>query len=599
MTATVSGTTIYLQSIAGGALTNYPISWGLADKIGNNAESLLPTLPVRVGLSGSTASGGTDNGGFVYALDLGTDPAGTVFGANDSVNGNWNYYYDNLNRLQEASTPALGYKYDYDRYGNRLQQTPLNGGNPLSAVYLNNRLVATGVIYDASGNMIQDGNHTYAYDAEKRLISVDNGATATYTYSAAGLRVRSTIGATFNDFIHGISGRTVGVLGPGGVLLRQEIGGLATYSDAAYFHHRDWLGNLRAVTDQTGAIRKTCTNLPFGDALTCTSAGITPMNFTGYMRDSETNLDFANARYYTSQFGRFMSRDPIGGNVFRPQSQNAYAYVMNQALSAVDPTGMDACGIINGVYSCGIDFTTGGQGGSSGGTSVSGGPFGNNGSTGPGGSLALCQYFDCGFSLGGGPAVPGAPSAAQLKAEDDTFAEGSLAYQVFGPPSHKTWASAYSWGEAAFIGTGVVLAAPVVVEGLIAAPGVATNIASRGSSALVNVAARGYGWLLGATGGTGVVLGRYPEYLDAAEEMGANALNVAPRIYNFFNNAGAWWTLNQSFLQASINRGQQFFLSNAPLGQEGSYFAPELEYLISKGIGPDKWQYVNIRFIGY
>jgi YD repeat-containing protein len=41
---------------------------------------------------------------------------------------------------------------------------------------------------DAAGNMLSDGIHHYTYDAENRLISVDNGAT-TYTYDAQGRRV--------------------------------------------------------------------------------------------------------------------------------------------------------------------------------------------------------------------------------------------------------------------------------------------------------------------------------------------------------------------------------------------------------------------------
>ena len=322
-----------IQSVSAGANTTYPITASVAGG------------SIGVVTSGPTLSGGTDGAaggstGFVYALDVGTDPSGTVFSANDSVNGNWSYFYDNLNRLQQASTSTTGYTYDYDRYGNRLHQTPLNGGNGLSLVYVNNQISATGVTYDASGNMTSDGTHTYAYDAANRLISVDNGQTATYTYNAEGQRVRSTANGTSIDFVYDLSGQAVGVLRPDGTLIRQEIGGLATYSDKAYFHHRDWLGNLRVVTDQTGSIQQTCTNLPYGDGLTCTSAGITPTHFTGYMRDSETNLDFANARYYTSQYGRFMSVDPLGGAPSNPQSLNPYSYVRNGPLSATDPSGM-------------------------------------------------------------------------------------------------------------------------------------------------------------------------------------------------------------------------------------------------------------------
>jgi hypothetical protein len=37
--------------------------------------------------------------------------------------------------------------------------------------------------YDLSGNMISDGAHTYAYDAEGRLAIVDAGTTNEFDYS--------------------------------------------------------------------------------------------------------------------------------------------------------------------------------------------------------------------------------------------------------------------------------------------------------------------------------------------------------------------------------------------------------------------------------
>ncbi|GAC1672000.1 MAG: hypothetical protein NVS9B4_27170 [Candidatus Acidiferrum sp.] len=42
----------------------------------------------------------------------------------------------------------------------------------------NNRM--DGYSYDAAGNVINDGSHSYTYDAESHIIKVDNGATATY-----------------------------------------------------------------------------------------------------------------------------------------------------------------------------------------------------------------------------------------------------------------------------------------------------------------------------------------------------------------------------------------------------------------------------------
>ena len=67
--------------------------------------------------------------------------------------------------------------------------------------------------------------------------------------------------------------------------------------------------------------------------------------FTGsYERDLETNLDYAQARYYAAAHGRFTSPDPFwkDSDIVDPQSWNKYAYVRNNPLRYVDPTGEKA-----------------------------------------------------------------------------------------------------------------------------------------------------------------------------------------------------------------------------------------------------------------
>jgi RHS repeat-associated protein len=63
--------------------------------------------------------------------------------------------------------------------------------------------------------------------------------------------------------------------------------------------------------------------------------------FTGYERDSETGLDYAKARYYSSTQGRFTGVDPISGRPGDPQSWNRYTYVGNNPLVFTDPSGMN------------------------------------------------------------------------------------------------------------------------------------------------------------------------------------------------------------------------------------------------------------------
>jgi len=63
--------------------------------------------------------------------------------------------------------------------------------------------------------------------------------------------------------------------------------------------------------------------------------------FTNYLRDSETNNDYAYARYYANRNGRFISPDPLGGSTSNPQSLNRYVYAVNDPLAKSDPTGRE------------------------------------------------------------------------------------------------------------------------------------------------------------------------------------------------------------------------------------------------------------------
>lgn len=131
------------------------------------------------------------------------------------------YGYDALNRLYtmwdsaaNQGCKALGWS--YDAWGNRLRQT-VNGGScfPFSnASTAQNRLL--GYLYDAAGNLMSDGSHSYTYDAENRIVKVDGGSTATYVYDAEGGRAEKTLGGVWSDYIHDLSGRPVAVAGVNG-----------------------------------------------------------------------------------------------------------------------------------------------------------------------------------------------------------------------------------------------------------------------------------------------------------------------------------------------------------------------------------------------
>ncbi|MEK7996384.1 MAG: RHS repeat-associated core domain-containing protein, partial [Planctomycetota bacterium] len=63
--------------------------------------------------------------------------------------------------------------------------------------------------------------------------------------------------------------------------------------------------------------------------------------FATYHRDA-TNLDYADQRYYTSAWGRFLTPDPAEpGDPSNPASWNLYAYVQGDPVNFNDPAGLD------------------------------------------------------------------------------------------------------------------------------------------------------------------------------------------------------------------------------------------------------------------
>jgi len=71
---------------------------------------------------------------------------------------------------------------------------------------------------------------------------------------------------------------------------------------------------------------------------------------TSKERDAETGLDYFGARYLSMEQGRFTTPDPFGDVIAdptNPQSWNLYAYVRNNPLNLVDPSGY-FCAHLNG-----------------------------------------------------------------------------------------------------------------------------------------------------------------------------------------------------------------------------------------------------------
>jgi RHS repeat-associated protein len=133
------------------------------------------------------------------------------------------------------------------------------------------------------------------------------------------------------------------VYGPGG----GQMIAMQSYDGAFYWLHTDHLGSGRKITNTSGTVVYRGEFDPHGQALyEWHSSGQTYLNshkYTGYERDWATNLNYAKARTYHHNRGRFMQPDPLGlgaADLTDPQSLNRYSYVGNDPVNFVDPTGL-------------------------------------------------------------------------------------------------------------------------------------------------------------------------------------------------------------------------------------------------------------------
>ena len=329
-------------------------------KLGNNlyeySDFNTRLQPFEIGLG--TFSGGSDKLKLEFTYGTSRNNNGNVLSQIITRPGltalTQSYGYDDVNRLTGVSESGAGAAfsrtYSYDRYGNRAVSA--NRGLPTSPLMptarshfstATNRLTLTGANYDNAGNQITTGlGETLAYDAENRLTSYTfSSATTSYKYGPQGRRVQKVTPTATETYVYDAFGK-----------LAAEYSTAAPTSGGTFYRTPDHLGSTRLVTKQDQSDADCYDYAPFGEEIPDTLGSRSSNNcfaasfdgrhrFTGKERDSESDLDYFLARYYSGPMGRFLSVDPenAGADPAFPQTWNAYAYVANNPLKYVDRQG--------------------------------------------------------------------------------------------------------------------------------------------------------------------------------------------------------------------------------------------------------------------
>ena len=271
------------------------------------------------------------------------------------------YEYDDADRLTKVFYPTHVTSYTLDKVGNRDMEVIDRTGVLTTRDYdYNERDQLTSITdtdglditydYDAFGNQTEKTQNgiltTFDYTPRQRVktITVGSGQPNQYEYDYAGQRVNA-ISASGTERRYLYDGLTL-------VAETNTIGNtLATYhygtrhqlaetrNSQNAFYLADALGTTVAITNQDGSIQNRMDYDVWGNLNQESATSASPFGFTGYIKDEETDLYYANARYYDSFTGRFLREDPLNGDVNTPPSLHRYLYGYANPTYYVDPDG--------------------------------------------------------------------------------------------------------------------------------------------------------------------------------------------------------------------------------------------------------------------
>ena len=268
--------------------------------------------------------------------------------------------------------------YNYDPIGNR---TALTEGTDTGS-YVTNSLnqydtvtfagETTNLDYDEDGSLTGDGEKTYTWNAENRLVAVapvtpaDGNKKTEFVYDYMGRRVKKTVsvygsgtwteegttlfvydgwnliqeldgtGTVLKSYVNGLdlSQSLQGAGGIGGILATVDHS-----TSAVYFHLYDGNGNTGQLINSTdGSIVAHYEYDPFGKiiALDGGYADDNAFRFSTKYHDTETNLIYYGYRHYSPELGRWINRDPVG----TAGGPNLYEFVANIPNYFVDRLGL-------------------------------------------------------------------------------------------------------------------------------------------------------------------------------------------------------------------------------------------------------------------
>ena len=320
-------------------------SWAY-DGMNRITQELMPTGKVSYGYNAD---------GEVLSI---TAPGQTAIAYQRNILGNANtitqgaasisFVYDALGRRASVTLPnGMQKAYSYDLTGRISSLTFAKGaqsignltytygadgfvsamGGSLARVSL--PAVASGRVYDAAGQLTQDGNQTLAYDAAGNLTQIGatqytwdsrnrltnvtgGGSNAQFSYLPDGRRLSRTINGTLTKFLWAGS-NFIQEQNNTGIAANLLVGDLdevfqRTTPNGTHYYVTDMLDSTVTVTDPNGVSTASYTYTPYGAATVAGSVDGASQDYSGRENDG-LGLLYLRGRYYDTTRGRFIQTD--------------------------------------------------------------------------------------------------------------------------------------------------------------------------------------------------------------------------------------------------------------------------------------------------
>ena len=314
----------------------------------------------------------TYNGQTYYEASYQYDGLQRIKTVSENVLGtinNYEFTYSQGGQLQTVRKNSIVVEqYSYDTQGNRTSS--IANGITYTFLYNNNRLEEYSWLesgktkkkeftYNNSGQLLGSVNKTVTGT------SAQITSNRSFIYNVSGNLNKVSWASQYQDYKHDTDDRRIATYANGAIKSKLVYGlgnspvselneydrivNTFVYADNStpvlirkgsvdYYIISDIRGSVRMVVkSSTGEIRQQLSYDAFGKVTQDTNPGYTPFGYAGGLYDYRTDLVRFGARDYSAEVGRWTAEDPIG---FWSGDVNFYAYVANDPINFVDPSGL-------------------------------------------------------------------------------------------------------------------------------------------------------------------------------------------------------------------------------------------------------------------